>query len=114
MTSARLKRKERKRVARETRVTELLTGSTISLGAINEIAERQAAYEKADAGGGGERDGDVGAATHNSQKQRPNLRRSYDLAFCSIVLSPSSVSTRATRAAASSRRTARSVSADVI
>ena len=43
----RVAREDRERV-KQARVNELLTGSTISLGAINEIAESQTAYGKAD------------------------------------------------------------------
>jgi hypothetical protein len=62
----------RERVAREDRerakeawVNELLTGSAISMGAINEIAESQTAYGKADVGSdqGGVSDGEVGVAS---------------------------------------------------
>ena len=62
----------RERVAREdherakqARVNELLTGSTISLGAINEIAESQTVYGKADVGGtqAGGSEGEVGGAS---------------------------------------------------
>ncbi len=42
-------REDRERV-KQARVSELLTGSTISLAAINEIAESQTGYGKADAG----------------------------------------------------------------
>jgi hypothetical protein len=60
----RVAREDRERV-KQARVTELLSGSTISPGAINEIAESQTAYAKADVrsdqAGGSE--GEVGGAS---------------------------------------------------
>jgi len=54
-------REDRER-AKQARVNELLTGSTISLGAINEIAESQTVYGKADVGNAeaGGSEGEVG------------------------------------------------------
>jgi hypothetical protein len=45
----RVAREDRERV-KQGRLNELLTGSTISLGAINEIADSQTAFGEADAG----------------------------------------------------------------
>ena len=60
----RVAREDRERV-KQARVNELLTSSTISLGAINEIAESQTAREKADVGSAQARgsEGDVGGAS---------------------------------------------------
>ena len=60
----RVAREDRERV-KQARVNELLTGSTISLGAINEIAESQTAYGKADVGSAqaGGSEGEVGGAS---------------------------------------------------
>ena len=60
----RVTREDRER-AKQARVNELLTGSTISLGAINEIAESQTAYGKADVGSAeaGGSEGEVGGAS---------------------------------------------------
>ena len=57
----RVAREDRER-AKEARVNELLSGSTISLGAINEIADSQTASGKADAGSvqAGESEGESG------------------------------------------------------
>ena len=57
-------REDRER-AKQARVNELLTGSTISLGAISEIAESQAACGKADVGSAeaGGSEGEVGGGS---------------------------------------------------
>ena len=63
-TRERVAREDRER-GKQARVNELLTSSTISLGAINEIAESQTACEKADVGSAqaGGSEGDVGGAS---------------------------------------------------
>src|ERR1700692_3349361 len=60
----RVAREDRER-AKQARGNELLTGSTISLGAINEIAESQTAYGKGDVGSAeaGGSEGEVGGGS---------------------------------------------------